>query len=220
MKGKSSYSVSSENSYSKALYELAVEGNSLNQIEEQVLAITKLISVNQDFNYLIKDPTIKKENQHKVISEISKKFNFNQLFIKFLNFLTIKRRLFYLEKILNDFLAICSKMRGEISAELIAAKNLNENDINDFLRQIRMALLEADVNFKVVKSLIESIKNETHDPEFSKSLNPGYLLVEILKQQLITILTSDNSELVKSNKKCSKILVVGIQGSGNTTTAA
>ena len=100
---KSSYSVSSENSYSKALYELASEGNSLNQIEEQVLAITKLISVNQDFNYLIKDPTIKKENQHKVISEISKKFNFNQLFIKFLNFLTIKRRLFYLEKILNDF---------------------------------------------------------------------------------------------------------------------
>ena len=130
MKDTSSYSASSENGYSKALYELAVEGNSLNQIEEQVLAIKKLISVNQDFNYLIKDPTIKKEDQHKAISEISKKFNFNQLFIKFLNFVIIKRRLFYLDKILNDFLAICSKMRGEISAELIAAKNLNENEIN------------------------------------------------------------------------------------------
>ncbi len=130
LKDKSSYSVSSENSYSKALYELAMEANSLNQIEEQVLAITKLISINQDFNYLIKDPTIKIKDQHKAINEISKKFNFNQLFMKFLNFLTIKRRLFYLEKILNDFLVICSKMRGEISAELIAAKNLNENEIN------------------------------------------------------------------------------------------
>lgn len=109
---------------------------------------------------------------------------------------------------------------SQITRKLINQRRLNENDINDFLRQIRMALLEADVNFKVVKSLIESIKNETHDPEFSKSLNPGYLLVEILKQQLITILTSDNSELVKSNKKCSKILLVGIQGSGKTTTAA
>ena len=97
---------------------------------------------------------------------------------------------------------------SQITRKLINQRRLNENDINDFLRQIRMALLEADVNFKVVKSLIESIKNETHDPEFSKSLNPGYLLVEILKQQLITILTSDNSELVKSNKKCSKILLV------------
>tara|TARA_Y100001970_G_scaffold126116_1_gene155973 strand:- start:257 stop:1600 length:1344 start_codon:yes stop_codon:yes gene_type:complete len=109
---------------------------------------------------------------------------------------------------------------SQITRKLINQRRLNENDINDFLRQIRMALLEADVNFKVVKSLIESIKNETRDPEFSKSLNPGYLLVEILKQQLITILTSDNSELVKSNKKCSKILLVGIQGSGKTTTAA
>ena len=109
---------------------------------------------------------------------------------------------------------------SQITRKLIKQRRLNENDINDFLRQIRMALLEADVNFKVVKSLIESIKNETHDPEFSKSLNPGYLLVEILKQQLITILTSDNSELVKSNKNCSKILLVGIQGSGKTTTAA
>ena len=109
---------------------------------------------------------------------------------------------------------------SQITRKLINQRRLNENDINDFLRQIRMALLEADVNFKVVKSLIESIKNETHDPEFSKSLNPGYLLVEILKQQLITILTSDNSELVKSTKNCSKILLVGIQGSGKTTTAA
>ena len=87
---------------------------------------------------------------------------------------------------------------SQITKKLINQHRLNENDINDFLRQIRMALLEADVNFKVVKSLIDSIKTDTINPDFSKSLNPGHLLVESLKQHLTKILTNDNSELQKS----------------------
>ena len=122
--------MSSENSYSRALYELADENKSLIHIEEQASSIVNLISKSEDFDQLIKDPTIKIEEQSKIINEISNKFNFNDLFKKFLNFIISKRRLFYLDKILNDFVAICSKMRGEISAELIAAKNLNENEIN------------------------------------------------------------------------------------------
>ncbi len=109
---------------------------------------------------------------------------------------------------------------SQITRKLINQHRLNENDINDFLRQIRMALLEADVNFKVVKSLIDSIKTDTINPEFSKSLNPGNLLVESLKQHLTKILTNENSELQKSNKKTGNILLAGIQGSGKTTTAA
>ena len=121
--------VSSENSYSKALYELADESNSLNQIEEQASAIINLLSKSEDFNQLIKDPTIKIQEQSKIIDEISNKFNFNELFKKFLNFLISKRKLFYIEKILKEFLAICSKMRGEVSAKLIAAKELNDLEI-------------------------------------------------------------------------------------------
>ena len=109
---------------------------------------------------------------------------------------------------------------SQITKKLINQHRLNENDINDFLRQIRMALLEADVNFKVVKSLIDSIKTDTINPDFSKSLNPGHLLVESLKQHLTKILTNDNSELQKSGKRSGNILLVGIQGSGKTTTAA
>lgn len=109
---------------------------------------------------------------------------------------------------------------SQITRKLINQHRLNENDISDFLRQIRMALLEADVNFKVVKSLIESIKTDTINPEFSKSLNPGHLLVESLKHHLTKILTNDNSELQKTNKRSANILLVGIQGSGKTTTAA
>tara|TARA_B100000676_G_scaffold311086_1_gene379740 strand:+ start:1601 stop:2944 length:1344 start_codon:yes stop_codon:yes gene_type:complete len=109
---------------------------------------------------------------------------------------------------------------SQITRKLINQRRLNENDINDFLRQIRIALLEADVNFKVVKVLIDSIRNEITDTNFSKSLNPGQILVESLKEQLTMILKSDDSELIKSNNKCSNILLVGIQGSGKTTTAA
>ena len=79
--------VSSENSYSRALYELADENKSLSHIEEQASSIINLISKSEDFDQLIKDPTIKIEQQSKIINEISNKFNFSDLFKKFLNFL-------------------------------------------------------------------------------------------------------------------------------------
>ena len=129
MSKSSSNFISSENSYSKALYELADESKSLTQIESQALAMINLIYQSKDFNQLIKDPTIKIEEQSNIINEISNKFNFNELFKKFLNFIISKRRLFYIDKILKEFLTLCSKMRGEISAKLVAAKELNELEI-------------------------------------------------------------------------------------------
>ena len=117
------------------------------------------------------------------------------------------------------FANLSSKLT-EITRKLINQHRLSENEINVFLRQIRIALLEADVNFKVVKSLVEAIRTETINTDFLKSLNPGYLLVEALKSQLTKILTNKNSDLDKMSRKSGKILVVGIQGSGKTTTTA
>ena len=128
--------VSSENSYSKALYELADENKSLSHIEEQASSIINLISKSEDFDQLIKDPTIKIEEQSKIINEISNKFNFSDLFKKFLNFIISKRRLFYLEKILKGFILICSKNRGEISAKLRSSKELNETEISNIKNEL------------------------------------------------------------------------------------
>jgi len=127
---KNRFSDSSAKSYSQALYELASEEKNLNDVEKNVISLLRLISQSEDFNSLIKDPTNKQENQLNVINIIFEKFNLNNLLKKFLNFLVIKRRFFYVEKILRDFLTICSKNRGEISAKLIVAKELNENQIN------------------------------------------------------------------------------------------
>ena len=130
MSDKNRFSDSSAKSYSQALYELASEEKNLNDVEKNVISLLRLISQSEDFNSLIKDPTNKQENQLNVINIIFEKFNLNNLLKKFLNFLVIKRRFFYVEKILRDFLTICSKNRGEISAKLIVAKELNENQIN------------------------------------------------------------------------------------------
>ena len=130
MSDKNRFSDSSAKSYSQALYELAFEEKNLNDVEKNVISLLKLISQSEDFNSLIKDPTNKQENQLNVINIIFEKFNLNNLLKKFLNFLVIKRRFFYVEKILKDFIMICSKSRGEISAKLTVAKELSENQIN------------------------------------------------------------------------------------------
>ena len=128
--------ISTKNSYSQALFELAHEKKLINDVEIQASSILKLINESIDFRDLIKDPTNKIDDQLKVIEEISNKFKFNELLKKFLGFIVSKRRFFYIEKILNDFLTICSNARGEIQAELLTAKELNENEINNIKNEL------------------------------------------------------------------------------------
>ena len=141
--------------YSLALYELAEEANSIDEIEKNSLAIIKLISSSDDFNFIIKDPTNQKEDQLNVISKISENYKLNNLLTKFLSFLISKRRLFYVEKILKDFIETCSKKRGEIKAELTAAKELTENEINSIKEDLTKSFSsKIKLNYKYDPSLI------------------------------------------------------------------
>ena len=130
MSNKNKFSDSSAKSYSQALYELALEEKNIDDVEKNVVLLLKLISQSENFNSLIKDPTNNQDDQINVINIVFEKFNLNNLLKKFLNFLIVKRRFFYIEKILKDFVIICSKNRGEIFAKLTVAKELNENQIN------------------------------------------------------------------------------------------
>tara|TARA_B100000029_G_scaffold513927_1_gene614967 strand:+ start:2980 stop:3537 length:558 start_codon:yes stop_codon:yes gene_type:complete len=149
------FSDTSAGRYSLALYELAEELNCVNEVEIHSNALVKLISENKDFSSLIKDPTSYQNDQLKVISKISEIFNLNNLLFKFLSFLISKRRFFFVEKILKDFIDTCSKKRGEVKAELISAKKLSDNEIDNIKNELSKNFTsKIKLNYKHDENLI------------------------------------------------------------------
>ena len=97
---------------------------------------------------------------------------------------------------------------------------LNEDDINSAMKEIRMALLEADVNFKVVKSFIKNTKERCLDAEVLDSLTPAQNVIKVVLNELTKLLGESDSQLVLSSRIPNVIMLVGLQGSGKTTAAA
>ena len=97
---------------------------------------------------------------------------------------------------------------------------LSEKDIEVALRQVRMALLEADVDFKVARSFVSKVRDEAHGEQVVKSLTPGQTVVKIVQDNLVEILGGDSAELQRGDTPPSVIMLVGLQGAGKTTAAA
>ncbi len=97
---------------------------------------------------------------------------------------------------------------------------LTENDINSAMREIRMALLEADVNFKVVKSFIARTKERCLDAEVMESLTPAQNVTKVVLDEMTELLGRSDSKLVMTNRIPNVIMLVGLQGAGKTTAAA
>ena len=108
----------------------------------------------------------------------------------------------------------------DIFKKLRGYGRLTEENINDGLRDVRMALLEADVALPVVKSFIEDIRVRSLDKEVLASLTPGQALIKIVNEELITLLGKDNEPLKLSTQPPAVIFLAGLQGSGKTTTCA
>src|SRR5262252_264841 len=94
---------------------------------------------------------------------------------------------------------------------------LSAENMESALREIRVALLEADVNFRVVKQLIENIKEKAMGEEVLMALSPSQQVVKIVKEELVKILGSHESKLRFANEPPIVIMIVGLQGSGKTT---
>ena len=94
---------------------------------------------------------------------------------------------------------------------------ITEENIGDMTREIRLALLEADVNYKVVKEFIANVKEKALGEEVAKSLKPGEMFVKIVKDELVDLLGGEKSDInTKGNP--ATLMLVGLQGSGKTTT--
>ena len=94
---------------------------------------------------------------------------------------------------------------------------ITEDNISDAMREIRMALLEADVNYEVVKEFVRNVKEKALGMEVSKSLKPDELFIKLVKDELVSLLGTDYVPL-EVNKKPTIAMLVGLQGSGKTTT--
>jgi len=149
------FSETSASRYSLALYELATEANTLNEIEDHSSSIINLIVTCEDFSSLIKDPTNNKKDQLNALKKISEQYKLNELLTKFLSFLIIKRRFFYVKKILKSFIETCSIKRGELKAELTSAKNLTEKEVNNIKEELTKNFSsKIKLNYKHDASLI------------------------------------------------------------------
>jgi signal recognition particle subunit SRP54 len=109
----------------------------------------------------------------------------------------------------DRFEGIFTRMRGR--------GRLGEKEVDEIAREIRLALLEADVNFKVVKSFIGRIKEQAAGAELSKSLSPAQQVIKIVHQELINTLGGETGKLTMNPKPPTVVMLVGLQGSGKTT---
>ncbi|WP_141500801.1 signal recognition particle protein [Paenibacillus luteus] len=106
---------------------------------------------------------------------------------------------------------VFSKLRGK--------GKVSEEDVGEAMREVRLALLEADVNFKVVKDFIAKVKERAIGLDVSKSFTPGMVVIDIVNKELTELMGGTQSKLAKANKPPTVIMMAGLQGAGKTTTS-
>lgn len=115
------------------------------------------------------------------------------------------------ESLTEKFQRIMKKIRGQ--------SRLSEANMDEMLKEVRIALLEADVNFKVVKQFVNQVKEKALGAEVYTKLNPSQMVVKIVHDELVSLLGSGDSELNYEKGKPTIIMMVGLQGTGKTTSS-
>ncbi|AST92081.1 signal recognition particle protein [Sutcliffiella cohnii] len=95
---------------------------------------------------------------------------------------------------------------------------VTEQDVKEMMREVRLALLEADVNFKVVKDFVKRVSERAVGQEVMKSLTPGQQVIKVVKEELTNLMGGEQSKIAVSNRPPTVIMMVGLQGAGKTTT--
>ncbi|MDO9556999.1 MAG: signal recognition particle protein [Coriobacteriia bacterium] len=117
------------------------------------------------------------------------------------------------------FESLSDRLQAVLS-KLKSRGRLSETDVDAAMREVRLALLEADVNFKVVKEFVAAVRARAVGADVMKSLTPGQMVVKIVLEELTSLMGGNESRLVLTNRIPNVIMLVGLQGSGKTTAAA
>lgn len=116
------------------------------------------------------------------------------------------------------FEGISSKFQ-EITRKLKGKARITESDLKEMLREVKLAMLEADVNYKIVKEFMANINEKALGQDVLKSLTPGQQVIKIVKDELVELLGGTESKINFNPNPPTVIMLVGLQGSGKTTTA-
>jgi len=117
------------------------------------------------------------------------------------------------------FESLTNKLSG-VFGQLTNSGKLSEKDIDNALREVRLALLEADVDFKVAREFVKKIKERANGEKIYSSLTPGQSVIRIVRDELANILGGEVVEIKRAERPPSVIMLVGLQGAGKTTLAA
>ena len=115
------------------------------------------------------------------------------------------------ESLSNKLSAVFKQLRGK--------GKLSEKDVKEAMREVRLALLEADVNFKIVKEFVTAVTEKAVGDEVLRGLNPGQAVIKIVNEEMTALMGSTHSKLTFSSNSPSVFMMVGLQGSGKTTTS-
>ena len=97
---------------------------------------------------------------------------------------------------------------------------LTEADVKEAMREVKLALLEADVNFKVVKDFVRKVTERATGADVLESLSPAQMVIKIVNEELTALMGSENQKLNISSRSPSVVMLVGLQGAGKTTNGA
>ena len=159
MSTNKSFSTETSERYSRAVFEVAKDAGELEKIEADIKSLQLLLISSVELKNFFHNPTQSKDNQNNVIKLLAKKFNFSKNLKNFLFLLIEKRRIFFVEKIINSFLKLCSLKRGEVKASLISSKELSQTELESISKDLSSSMGSTiKFDYKVDKDLIGGLK--------------------------------------------------------------
>ncbi len=159
MSSNKSFSTETSERYSRALFEVSKESSEIDKVENDIGNFLTLLNSSSEIKNFMNDPSQNINQQYNVINLISEKLNFSKNLNNFFLLLIKKKRIFFVKKISENFLKLCSKKRGEIKASLISSKDLSKSEIDKIskdLSEITGLILKFDL--KVDERLIGGLK--------------------------------------------------------------
>ena len=159
MSTNKTFSTETSERYSRALFEVANEANELGKVEDDIKNFQLLFNSSQEIKNFIKNPTQSINSQNSVVILLANKLGFSKNLKNFFLLLVEKRRIFFIKKISENFLRLCSRIRGEVKASLISSKELSKTELDEISKDLSTSMGSSIIcDYKVDRELIGGLK--------------------------------------------------------------